>query len=134
MGKGAHPAFYKRYTGRKYNHLTTFLRRKELGSPFRKRVVAFLPDDIRHAAAHTRKRYGEMTRNAYTENVIVRGFPWKQCIAVNNIAAEHEMASTSTETVALTLRELTMCPEDQDGLTDFLTDYFGCSEPDELDK
>ena len=44
------------------------------------------------------------------------------------------MASTSTEMVALALRELAMSPEDQDGLADFLTDYFGFSESDELGK
>ena len=44
------------------------------------------------------------------------------------------MASMSTETVALALRELAMSPADQDGLADFLTDYFGSSEPDELGK
>ena len=74
-----------------------------------------------------------MARSAHTENVIVRGSPWKQCIVVNT-TAELEMASTSTETVALALRELAMSPEDQDGLADFLTDYFGCSESDELGK
>ena len=48
--------------------------------------------------------------------------------------AELEMASTTTETVALALRELAMSPGDQDGLADFLTDYFGRSESDELGK
>ena len=43
-----------------------------------------------------------------------------------------KMASSSTETVALALRKLAMSPEDQDGLADFLTDYFGTTEPDEL--
>ena len=43
------------------------------------------------------------------------------------------MASTITaEAVAVALRELSMTPGDQEGLADFLTDYFGSSEAEEL--
>ena len=43
------------------------------------------------------------------------------------------MASTaSKETVALALHELYMTPADQDGLADFLTEYFGSHETDDL--
>ena len=43
------------------------------------------------------------------------------------------MASTRCdETVALALRQLSMSPGDQDSLVDFLTDYFGSAETEEL--
>ena len=43
------------------------------------------------------------------------------------------MASTiNAEAVVVALRELSMTPGDQDSLADFLTDYFGSSEAEDL--
>ena len=38
----------------------------------------------------------------------------------------------SEEAVALALRELSLSPADQEGLADFLTDFFGSPETDDL--
>ena len=45
------------------------------------------------------------------------------------------MAATITEeAVARALRDIPMSSGDQEGLADFLTDYFGDNEPDQLGK
>ena len=45
------------------------------------------------------------------------------------------MASkTSEATVAAVLSELCASPDDQQGLSDFLTDYFGNADAEELGK
>ena len=97
-------------------------------------MVAFLPEDICRAAKRTRKFRGEHdAENAYGKCNSAR-VSMETVYSNKHKTAELEMASTTTETVALALRELAMSPGDQDGLADFLTDYFGCSESDELGK
>ena len=42
-----------------------------------------------------------------------------------------DIASANEEAVALAIRELSSSPRDQQGLANFLTDYFGSAEPPE---
>ena len=99
-------------------------------------MVAFLPEDLCRAATRARKFRGEhYAERAYGKCNSARVSMETVYSSKHTTAGlEIQMASTSTETVALALRELAMSPEDQDGLADFLTDYFGSSESDELGK
>ena len=42
-----------------------------------------------------------------------------------------DIASANEEAVALAICELSLSPRDQEGLDNFLTDYFGSAEPQE---
>ena len=48
--------------------------------------------------------------------------------------ASTEIARGNEEAVALALRELSLSRGDQEGLADFLTDYFGSAQSEELGK
>ena len=48
--------------------------------------------------------------------------------------ASRELAKRNEEEVALALRELSLPRGDQEGLADFLTDYFGSTQEAELGK
>ena len=66
-------------------------------------------------------------------NYVLRGYP--VATVYNNNNKQSKMAFTiGEETVAFALQQLSMSPEDQEGLTDFLLDYFGSTDAEELGK
>ena len=114
----------------KYNHLPIVQWKRYPSATLAKGAIASLPQ-VLPVRPIARGHYAVISRG-----VKIRILQRVRVSISNSVLSKHsKMASGISENVvAAALTELSVSPGDQQGLSEFLTEYFGCTETEELGK
>ena len=126
-------AISKKHDHAKYNSAACLSFKSDSSASFVAAVVARLFQVHRRAAIRTRSVTRQYRGMRLQKPCGKADYHWQQRTWINiqsrmaSPIATNDTLQETEEAVALTLRELSLSQGDQEGLADFLTDYFGSS-------